>query len=204
MAVCIRPGCGRPTWNGKPGGYCGRSCRDAGPHGSPVLCIRAGCNRPAFQGKQGNFCGRGCMAAGPATQAANEVPDPLACPSDGSKFTAWHGTSMSNAQAISGGQFAPSTGGNLGPGVYVAGQRKASRFAHDRHSDAPALVKVEVVVKNPKSVKGDNATWQQEGYDGCYAESTTLSPRPEWCIRDPSQITVLEIIDLSGQPRPAL
>jgi len=26
--VCIRPGCERPTWNGKPGTFCGRTCRE--------------------------------------------------------------------------------------------------------------------------------------------------------------------------------
>jgi len=30
---CIRPGCKRPTWNGKPGTFCGRTCRDKATKG---------------------------------------------------------------------------------------------------------------------------------------------------------------------------
>lgn len=32
-AKCVRPGCGKPTWNGKAGEYCTRECRDAGNPG---------------------------------------------------------------------------------------------------------------------------------------------------------------------------
>jgi hypothetical protein len=35
--------------------------------------------------------------------------------------------------------------------------------------------------------------WQNEGYDACRAEKTSASTNMEWCIRDPSQITVVRI-----------
>mmetsp|Transcript_101229 Transcript_101229/g.281818 ORF Transcript_101229/g.281818 Transcript_101229/m.281818 type:complete len:242 (+) Transcript_101229:19-744(+) len=205
MAVCIRPGCGRPAW--KPGGFCGRSCRDRGPLSQPqaaALCVRPGCGRPAYQGKPGNFCGRSCMRAGPPTQSSSEIPDPLPMADDGQPLIAWHGTSHAFALAIQEQGFRVSADGNLGRGVYFAGERKAGRFAHDRHAAAPALVRCSIVVRKPKYVTGDDRAWQAEGFDACRSESTTLSPRPEWCILDPNQITVLEIINLTGQARPEL
>lgn len=33
VPVCLRPGCGKATWNGEPGGYCGRRCKAMGPVG---------------------------------------------------------------------------------------------------------------------------------------------------------------------------
>jgi len=42
-ALCARPGCGKPTWNGQPGEYCCRSCRPApGGGGYPYSSNAAG------------------------------------------------------------------------------------------------------------------------------------------------------------------
>lgn len=39
VCECIRPGCSRPTWNGKPGTFCGRTCRDKAIKGGPVTPV---------------------------------------------------------------------------------------------------------------------------------------------------------------------
>merc|ERR1712032_645231 len=35
--ICVRPGCNRPTWNGTPGTFCGRTCRDTAIRGGAVV-----------------------------------------------------------------------------------------------------------------------------------------------------------------------
>lgn len=53
--LCLKPGCGRPTWDGQPGGYCSGSCRDsAWP--APLLSHlgeKPGCGKPTPQTVQG-------------------------------------------------------------------------------------------------------------------------------------------------------
>jgi len=99
--VCMREGCTRPTWNGLPGEYCSRTCRDdagqvAGGAASgtsalyaclpinrfapssqskePPLCKRNGCNKPTFNGKPGEYCSRSCQAAGQANRSQTLAP----------------------------------------------------------------------------------------------------------------------------------
>merc|ERR1711862_252858 len=54
LPICLRPDCGRTTWNGKPNGYCSRVCRDGGPVGVSI-CLRPGCGRATWDGKPGGY-----------------------------------------------------------------------------------------------------------------------------------------------------
>lgn len=61
-AICQRPGCGKPTFDGNPG-FCSRTCRSGGSTGG-ALCARPGCGKPSWNGDPGEFCGRTCQAQG--------------------------------------------------------------------------------------------------------------------------------------------
>lgn len=71
MPTCIRSGCSRPTWNGQPGKYCSKSCREGRPSSALAgpLCALPGCSRPTWNGQPGKYCSLECKAAG-ACQAA--------------------------------------------------------------------------------------------------------------------------------------
>ena len=108
----------------------------------------------------------------------------------------YHGTSWEKACLIRDQGFAPSGGGCLGPGTYVAHADKASRFAANcsRHDgDSGAVLKVRISFQRAKYVSHDDNSWLSQGYDACRAERTSSSPLPEWCLKHASQIEVLEI-----------
>mmetsp|Transcript_16933 Transcript_16933/g.39445 ORF Transcript_16933/g.39445 Transcript_16933/m.39445 type:complete len:458 (+) Transcript_16933:47-1420(+) len=81
--VCRRPGCSRPTWNGQPGEYCSRTCRNADAQTSGTqaatadrpTCIRLGCGHRTYNGLPGHYCSKACKAK--AQQEAAQ-PDPSA------------------------------------------------------------------------------------------------------------------------------
>ena len=107
-----------------------------------------------------------------------------------------HGTSWSNGDEIRRNGFTCSSTGLLGPGIYVAEEDKARRFAQDksRHGgDEGALLKVKITFYNPKYVNSNDNTWQSQGYDACRAARTTASSNPEWCVKDASQVELLSI-----------
>ena len=108
----------------------------------------------------------------------------------------YHGTSWKNACLIQDQGFAPSGGGLLGPGTYVAHADKASRFAANctRHDgDSGAVLKVRISFQRAKYVSHNDNSWLSQGYDACRAERTSGSSLPEWCLKHASQIKVLEI-----------
>jgi hypothetical protein len=108
----------------------------------------------------------------------------------------WHGTTWKRAKAIERNGFIPSPKGRLGPGIYVAREDKARRFALDRADETGedgGLIEVLVTFSNPKYVAYDDDAWQDEGYDACRAERTKSSRNMEWCIRSPDQIEVLRV-----------
>jgi len=53
--VCLKPRCGKPTWNGQPNEFCSKACRM-----STNLCNRKGCGKPTFNGLPGEFCSKLC------------------------------------------------------------------------------------------------------------------------------------------------
>ena len=122
-------------------------------------------------------------------------------------FKFFHGTTWKKALSINRAGFIPSSSGCLGPGIYVAREPKARRFAEDtiRHgSAAGGLVSVLVAVKHVKYVENNDLTWRDQGFDACRAERTSASTNMEWCIRNSSQVQVLNIerIDLRKTPCP--
>eukprot|EP00930_Biecheleria_cincta_P049287 TRINITY_DN34511_c0_g1_i1.p1 TRINITY_DN34511_c0_g1~~TRINITY_DN34511_c0_g1_i1.p1 ORF type:complete len:365 (-),score=34.58 TRINITY_DN34511_c0_g1_i1:84-1178(-) len=58
---CVRPGCGKPSWNGDPGQYCSKTCRDQ----VASLCARPGCGKPSWNGQPNEYCGTICRDSGP-------------------------------------------------------------------------------------------------------------------------------------------
>eukprot|EP00961_Rhodomonas_salina_P250279 3383451-Rhodomonas_salina.2 len=117
------------------------------------------------------------------------------------------GTSLKTAEIIRREGFKPLSGGLLGPGTYVARADKASKFAANcqRHGgDTGAVVKVRITFTRAKYVSSDDRSWLSEGYDACRAERTSLSPYPEWCLKRPDQVEVLEVRSIAcGDNLPA-
>ena len=119
----------------------------------------------------------------------------------------YHGTTWARAQKIQREGMIPSEGGCLGPGIYVAREDKARRFAENsgRHGSANGgLVEVLVSFCNAKYVGRNDAYWQSEGFDACRASETSASTNMEWCIKDARQVQVLRIekINLRNLPCP--
>ena len=108
----------------------------------------------------------------------------------------YHGTSWIRAQKIERDGFVESSTGLLGPGIYLAREDKARRFAEDvdRHGSAQGgLVECLVTVYNPKYASSNDTGWRKQGHDACRADHTTGSRHMEWCIRDRSQVEVIRI-----------
>jgi len=113
----------------------------------------------------------------------------------------FHGTSWTVAQRIRREGFVESKGGCLGPGVYVAREEKATRFAANlsRHGgETGGLVKVNVTFRNAKYVSGDDNSWQRQGYDACRTDKTSVSSNIEWCMKSRSQVQVVSIQQITG------
>lgn len=92
-ASCLRHGCGKPSWNGQPNEYCGRSCKAGGsapsqapapaaavPRPAPARapaaaapavnaeatkCMRPGCGKPSWNLVSNEYCSRGCRSKAP-------------------------------------------------------------------------------------------------------------------------------------------
>ncbi|CAE7583913.1 unnamed protein product [Symbiodinium sp. CCMP2592] len=75
MAVCIAPKCGRPSFDGQPGSFCSKTCRDSQKpvsvttllgrlvQGAPAnSCQAPNCNRPTYDGKPG-YCSKRCKSS---------------------------------------------------------------------------------------------------------------------------------------------
>lgn len=55
-AVCLNPGCGKPTWNGEPGEYCSVDCKEA----VPPKCKKPGCPNLSFNAGEDEYCSMDC------------------------------------------------------------------------------------------------------------------------------------------------
>jgi len=69
----LTPGCGKPTFNGKPGEYCSMSCKNS-PQ-APV-CLKPGCGKPTFNGKPGEHCSMSCKNSPQAALCFNPPARP--------------------------------------------------------------------------------------------------------------------------------
>ncbi|KAK2900689.1 hypothetical protein Q8A67_008804 [Cirrhinus molitorella] len=119
------------------------------------------------------------------------------------KYIMYHGTTMRRALRIQREGFRPSSGGMLGPGVYLSrDMEKASRYPEDDRGRQRAIIRVEVRVGKVKRIdyKGHplQKTWYQHGYDTAWVPPNcgmVRSGLEEDCVYDPSRIRVLEIIE---------
>jgi len=79
--VCERPGCGKPSFNGRPGEYCSKSCRQStqgnnayvssGPPMTAAVCLRPGCGKPTYNGQPNEYCSRSCRQSMPQLNATS-------------------------------------------------------------------------------------------------------------------------------------
>lgn len=77
MALCARPNCGKPSWNGQPKEFCSRTCKHLGLiQGEDSVCARPGCNKPSWNGKPGEFCGKTCKSMAAAICARPDCSKP--------------------------------------------------------------------------------------------------------------------------------
>jgi len=131
-----------------------------------------------------------------------QAPQPDASPQtprgwhrrQGKTMTMYHGTSQSNAQSIVANGFRPSTGGMLGPGVYVsADPAKAKRYGN-------TLITVEVKTGRTKKITSQSdpmrTTWNSHGYDSAWVPANcgmVTSGRTETCVFNPDRIRVRNV-----------
>jgi len=75
--LCLKPGCGKPTWNGASNEYCSRKCRGedqasilaaagggaATGYVQQYLCLKPGCGKPTWNGAPNEYCSKACRPA---------------------------------------------------------------------------------------------------------------------------------------------
>ena len=112
-------------------------------------------------------------------------------------FTMYHGTSAASARSIeTEGGFRPSTGGMLGPGVYVSRDiAKARRYGSVVFACSVSVGKVKKIDKQGHALQ---KTWQQSGYDSAWVPPNcgmVPSGLTETCVKDPRRISNLRRIE---------
>lgn len=160
-------------------------------------CGFAGHRHPADWNGHGAYCCAACMNGG---GSHGRRCDKVIFSDSATTFVAYHGTSLENARKIQSEGFKPSTDGRLGPGVYVAKEDKATGFARSYHrhgGSEGAVVKCMVTVDDPKYLSGGDARGNYSGHDAVRTNYTTSSNKPEWCVRDPGNVKVLSVHEVS-------
>lgn len=136
------------------------------------------------------------MGAAPSTNAHTNAH------ADTRTFTAYHGTSWENARKIAKSGFIESSDGQLGRGVYVAKEDKATRFAENtaRHGGTDGvLIKCEVTVDNPKFIRGGGcSTSDHKSHDAVRTNNTASSRNPEWVVRGAQKVKAVEMKRVAG------
>lgn len=84
---CLRPSCGKATWNGLPKEYCCTACRDAAGGAAPgrshtsqaprARCQGVGCQKPSWNGKPGEYCSIDCRDHGRRDAHARRSSHPI-------------------------------------------------------------------------------------------------------------------------------
>merc|ERR1711957_958399 len=81
--VCVKPGCGKPTWNGKSDEYCSKPCREsATTSAAPIstvgpVCVKPGCGKPAWNGKSDEYCSKPCRESATTSAAPISTVGPV-------------------------------------------------------------------------------------------------------------------------------
>jgi len=68
QALCNRPGCSQPTFDGKPG-FCSRSCKQLAENPGGNVCLTLGCNKPTWNGQANEYCSRFCRSNNSGTNS---------------------------------------------------------------------------------------------------------------------------------------
>ncbi|KAM3597572.1 uncharacterized protein V6R79_006257 [Siganus canaliculatus] len=127
-------------------------------------------------------------------------------PVDDKVYVMYHGTTSKNARLILATGFQQSSGGMLGPGVYLSRDLdKASRYPIDHPEHDRVVIKVVVNVGRVKKIDRQHhplqKTWHDHGYDTAWVPPNcgmVKSGLEEDCVWDPSRITVIGTI----RPKP--
>lgn len=116
-------------------------------------------------------------------------------------YIMYHGTTLKNAARIMNEGFRRSTGGILGPGVYVTRSfEKASNYPTQSYGQPLAVLKLCVRVGKVKKITYQGhplqMTWHMHGYDTAWVPPNcgmVPSGLEEDCVYDPRHIKVLDI-----------
>ncbi|KAM9360137.1 uncharacterized protein ABDE67_000761 [Symphorus nematophorus] len=118
-------------------------------------------------------------------------------------YKMYHGTSVANAQLIIANGFKQSTGGMLGPGVYVSRDiRKASNYPLLSLPTNRVVLQLRVRPGRVKRIDKDNHplqyTWHSQGYDTAWVPPNCgmrAVPKgfEEDCVFDPKRVEVVGI-----------
>nr|NP_001122285.1 grass carp reovirus (GCRV)-induced gene 2j [Danio rerio]AAI63165.1 LOC100005405 protein [Danio rerio]AAI63180.1 LOC100005405 protein [Danio rerio]ADZ76353.1 Gig2-like protein DreJ [Danio rerio] len=122
-------------------------------------------------------------------------------PANGKEYIMYHGTSRVAAERILREGFRPSTKGMLGRGVYLSRDlEKASRYPLNLPENQRVIIRVKVNVGRVKRIDHQGhpmqKTWQRR-YDTAWCPpecGMVESGLEEDCVRDPRQITVIDLI----------
>lgn len=124
-------------------------------------------------------------------------------PKDQGVYTMYHGTSLANARIIIANGFCQSSGGMLGPGVYVTrNQQKAERYPLNSHFNDRVVLQLRVHAGRVKRIDTDNHplqyTWNVAGYDTAWVPPNcgmiaVPSGLEEDCVFDPKRVEVTGI-----------
>jgi len=89
----MRPGCGKPSWNGDPNEFCGKTCKVQAGGGAGGAPCPGGCGKPSWNGLPNEYCSRACRAADPcaAKAAAADPSGALICLNPSCGKPTWNG-----------------------------------------------------------------------------------------------------------------
>uniref|UniRef100_A0A1A8TYY1 PARP catalytic domain-containing protein n=1 Tax=Nothobranchius furzeri TaxID=105023 RepID=A0A1A8TYY1_NOTFU len=124
-------------------------------------------------------------------------------PHDGRTYVMYHGTTQAYAQSIVASGFRRSSGGMLGPGVYLSRDlQKASRYPPNHPEWDKVVIKVKVNVGRVIVINRQNhpfqKTWSNQGYDTAWVPpkcGMVRSGLEENCVWDPRRIQILQLIE---------
>ena len=133
---------------------------------------------------------------------------PTSQPDNHRTYVMYHGTTTANARAIKASGFRQSSGGMLGPGVYLSRDLdKASRYPIDHPEWDRAVVKVKVNVGKVIAINYQGhpkqKTWSNYGFDTAWVPPNcgmVKSGLEENCIWDPRRIEIIELIQPKQVP----
>nr|XP_033774711.1 uncharacterized protein LOC117347637 isoform X2 [Geotrypetes seraphini] len=124
-------------------------------------------------------------------------------PQSGRIYTMYHGTKVQTARMIIQNGFQQSSGGMLGPGVYISrDKKKAQRYPLNTSLSDKVVLKLRVNVGKVKKIDQDNhpmqKTWHTEGYDTAWVPpqcgmKAVPSGLEEDCVWDPNRIEVIDV-----------